>query len=169
MLPAVALTLANILVGDTSLSSTEYIDFNPPGSELSGQPGFNLYCYSISECSREDTYPVTAELLNPPSPSQSLSRTRWFDVSFLLSARDHTCLGKQQLLSEALISFLKHQQLEEDLLAPELRGYGSLQLSMRPNPIINPATLWNSLGVPVRPALYITITIPIRYNSWGNL
>ena len=161
MLPAVAQTLANILVGDTSLSSTEYIDFNPPSSELSGQPGFNLYCYSILECSREETYPAVSALINPPPQSPSLSTTRWFDVSFLISAQDHTCLGKHQLLSEALISFLNHQQLEEDLLAPELQGHGSLSLSMRPNAIINPATLWSSLGVPVRPALYITVTIPI--------
>lgn len=163
MLPAVAQTLANILVGDTSLSSTESIDFNPPGSELSGQPGFNLYCYSISECSKEEEiYPANSELINPPPQSSSLSTTCWFDVSFLISARDHTWLGTHQLLSEALISFLKHQPLAEELLAPELQGHGSLLLSMRPNAMINPATLWNSLGVPVRPALYITITIPIR-------
>ena len=162
MLPAVAQTRANILVGDTSVSSTEHIDFNPPGSELSGQPGFNLYCYSIFECSREEAYSSTSELINPPPQSPSLSTTRWFDVSFLISAQDHTWLGKHQLLSEALMSFLNHRQLEEDLLAPELRGYGSLSVSMRPNAIINPATLWASLGVPVRPALYITITIPIR-------
>ena len=162
MLPAVAQTLANILVGDTSLSSTEHIDFNPPGSELSGQPGFNLYCYSIIECLRDESSLTASELINPPPQSPSLSTIRWFDVSFLISARDHTWLGKHQLLSEALMSFLNRPQLEEDLLAPELQGYGSLSLSMRPNEIINPATLWTSLGVPVRPALYITITIPIK-------
>ena len=165
MLPAIAQTLANILVGETSLSSTESIDFNPPGSELSGQPGFNLYCYNILECSREEPSSADSELINPSPQSSPVSRTRWFDVSFLISARDHTWLGKYQLLSEALISFLKHQPLAEELLAPELRGYGSLPLSMEPNDIINPATLWTSLGAPVRPALYITITIPIRRPS----
>ena len=161
MLPAIAQTLANILVGDTSLISTESIDFNPPSSELSGQPGFNLYCYNILERSKEENSPESEVM--PPSPqASSLSTLRWVDVSFLISARDHTWLGKHQLLSEALTSFLKHQPLEEEFLAPELRGHGSLTLSMTPNQIISPAILWTSLGVPVRPALYITITAPIR-------
>ncbi|MDJ0705399.1 MAG: Pvc16 family protein [Leptolyngbyaceae cyanobacterium MO_188.B28] len=162
MLPAIAQTLANILVGDTSLISTESIDFNPPSSELSGPPGFNLYCYGVFAKPTEENASDDSELVQPSPQASFLSPPRWVDASFLISARDHTWLGKHQLLSEALTSFLKHQPLEEKFLAPELRGNGSLALSLNPNKIISPSTLWASLGVPVRPALYLTITVPIR-------
>jgi hypothetical protein len=152
MLPAVAQTLANFLVKGTSLTSTHCIDFHPPGQHLSGQPGFNLYCYSLSE-----------RAYTPPGVSLEDARlcdVHWFDVSFLISARDYTFLGKHQLLSEALSALLHQPYLKENLLAPELRGHGDLSFSILPSQIIQPAVLWRSLGVPIQPALYVTVVVP---------
>ena len=158
MLPAVSQTLANILVHGTSLNSTECISFNPPGDKLTGRPGFHVYCYSVSE-KIADTLHSSLSLC---SNSDSADSLHWFDICFVVIAQDHTALGKHQLLSEALSSFLKHRCLDEEYIVPELRGLGQLSIAITPNSIIHPSVLWQSLGVPVRPALYVTVTVPIQ-------
>ncbi len=158
MLPAVSQTLANILVHDTSLDSTECISFNPPSDALTGRPGFHVYCYSVSEH-------ITDSLRSPfftRSDSDSTDSLRWFDICFVVIAQDHTALGKHRLLSEALLSFLNHRFLDEKYLAPELRGIGRLSITITPHSLIHPSVLWQSLGVPVRPALYVTVTVPLQ-------
>jgi len=165
MLPAVSKTLANILVNDTSLSNSEFISFNPPGEKLTGHPGFHIYCYSISE--RLPDYAAETFLKSALKTLKSVDlcsrdSLHWFDICFVVIAQGHTPLGKHQLLSEALRSFLKHQFLDEKYLAPELQGFGKITITITPNSMIHPSILWQSLGVPVRPALYVTVTVPIR-------
>jgi len=168
MIPAVAQTLAEILACGTSLSSTEQIDFNPPCLQSAVESGLNLYCYNIRE----------SNPLQPIDPRMALSMTCeerttipgssspiWFDVSFLVSAWDCTALGEQRLLSEALILLLRHRLLREELLAPELRGYGSLPIKIASVSPIDTVALLNSLGVPLRPTLHITVTIPFDLNK----
>ncbi|OLP16633.1 hypothetical protein BST81_19530 [Leptolyngbya sp. 'hensonii'] len=160
MIPAVARTLANILAKGTSLSSTEHIDLNPPGPRVTGRSGLTLYCYDVCKSSQ-----VHAESLVPSIEKTQLTNEQyllqWFDVSFLVSAWDYTVLGEQQLLSEALTSLVGHPSLPEEMLAPELRGHGDLPLVISLQPAINPVMLWTSLGVPLRPALYVTVSIPV--------
>ncbi|MEM7769442.1 MAG: Pvc16 family protein [Cyanobacteria bacterium P01_A01_bin.37] len=160
MLPAVSQTLANILVHDTSLNSTECISFNPPGEKLTGCPGFHIYCYSVSERMPDHM----AETHHPfiSHSDNSDDSLHWFDICFVIIAQDHTALGTHQLLSEALRSFLKHRFLDEEYLVPELQGFGKLSITITPNSIIHPSILWQSLGVPIRPALYVTVTVPMR-------
>jgi hypothetical protein len=168
MLPAVSQTLANILVHYTSLKGTECISFNPPGDELTGQPGFHVYCYNVSEHVTH-TLPPLGWMPRPFDAAYSGdvycnggTAPHWFDICFVIIAQDYTALGKHQLLSEALVSFLNHQLLDDDDLAPELQGLGKVAITITPNSVIHPSVLWQSLGVPVRPALYVTVTVPIQ-------
>ncbi|AUT00762.1 hypothetical protein CLI64_10330 [Nostoc sp. CENA543] len=157
MIPAATQTLAEILAGGISLLSTEQIDFNHPAMSQNVNPRLNLYCYNI----QENVYieqPTKEEIKPLPPP-------RWFDVSFLLSAWDCTSLGEQRLLSEALRLLLHHHCLPEDLLAPALRGHGELSMTVCTINPIDAATLWSALGVPLRPALYVTLTIPLNLQS----
>ncbi|MCT7973049.1 DUF4255 domain-containing protein [Laspinema olomoucense] len=150
MIPAVAQTLAEILAGGTSAISMEQIDFNSPNPELNNQaPRLNLYCYDV----RENPQMQTSHRQTDPS-------TLWFDVSFLLTAWDVTALGEQHILSEALTVLIQHPCLPSERLAPALRGKGTLPMRISADGLSEIAAIWTALGVPLRPGLYLTVTIP---------
>jgi hypothetical protein len=163
MIPAATQTLAGILTDGINLLCTEQIDLGHPsvvsnvGQDVS--PRLNLYCYNIQESATlaRSICQHPAELGIQPS-----LQTKWFDVFFLISAWDYTSLGEQRLLSEALILLLHHHSLREELLAPALRGHGGLTMTLSAVDPVEAAVLWNALGVPLRPALYVTLTIPFN-------
>lgn len=168
MIPAVAQTLAKILAGGTSLIGTEQIDFNHPGWRKNNEPGLNLYCYDLRASSPVQPSGRQVESSNDrrqPQVTTVNDFTTWFDVSFLVSAWDHTALGEQRLLSEALMLLLQHCCLKEEWLAPELCGYGNLLLTVSSVHPTDTVAFWSALGVPLRPALYVTVTIPIKLHN----
>ena len=57
---------------------------------------------------------------------------------------------------------MRHRTLEEEFLVPELRGYGNLSMTVALEPPIEIGSLWSALNVPLRPALYLTVTVPIE-------
>ena len=170
MLTSVLQTLAELLAGGTSLSSTEQIDFSRPGSrrDEGAGPLLNLYLYDIRESKqvqhsgRQIERKLSEGRLQaaivgwPPS---------WFDISLLLTAWDRTALGEHHLLSEALNLLLRHRSLHEEFLAPRLRGYGNLSMTIATALPIELGSLWSALSVPLRPALYITVTVPFEAQS----
>lgn len=153
MIPAVAQTLAEILAGGSFLSSTEQIDFNPPLQKPNRGSGLNLYCYDLRENQQIQ------------GTSDSRGSPIWFDISFLVSAWDSTALGEQHLLSEALALLLSHPTLPEEILVPVLRGWGALPMRVSADGVMDVVALWRALGVPLRPALYVTVTIPFNRNG----
>lgn len=163
MIPAVVQTLAEILAGGTSLTSTEQISFESPGAclEMIG-PSLNLYFYDLRESAPQHAErQVDRRTVSEGSQAASISSApAWFDVSLLITAWDRTALGEQHLLSEALTLLLRHRLLQEDLLAPTLRGSGNLSMTVSAVQPINTAALWNALGIPLRPALQVTVTTP---------
>lgn len=170
MLISVLQTLAEILAGGTSLTSTEQIDFSRPGSrrDEGAGPLLNLYFYDIRESTHvqhsgrqvdrklSEGRLQTATVSWPPS---------WFDVSLMLTAWDRTALGEHHLLSEALSLLLRHRSLHEEFLAPGLRGYGNLSMTVSATLPIEVGALWSALSVPLRPALYLTVTVPFEPQS----
>ncbi|MBD2742218.1 Pvc16 family protein [Coleofasciculus sp. FACHB-1120] len=165
MIPATAQTLAEILAEGISLLSTEQIDFNHPGRREDVRPVLNLFCYNIGENSQVD-HRINQEKPHPPTFGKY--SPLWFDISFLVSAWDHTALGEQRLLSEALMLLLRYRWLPEELLAPSLRGYGSLSMTISAVGLIDAVALWRALGVPLRPALYVTVTVPFNRLGQGE-
>ncbi|BAZ32192.1 hypothetical protein NIES4074_46940 [Cylindrospermum sp. NIES-4074] len=162
MIPAATQTLAEIFASGIPLLSTEQIDFNHPGVGQNINPRLNLYCYNI----RENVYIQRSGCRQQAKPGKPpLPPPRWFDVSFLVSAWDFTSLGEQRLLSEALILLLHYHSLREEVLAPALRGHGELSMTVSAVHPIDAAALWSALGVPLRPALYVTLTIPLNLQS----
>jgi hypothetical protein len=150
MIPAVAQTLAEILVGGTSAIKMEQIDFNSPNPGLNNRaPRLNLYCYDVRETPQMQT-----------SHRQTDPSTLWFDVSFLITAWDSTALGEQHLLSEALTVLLPYHCLPSKPLAPALQGKGTLAMRISADGLSEIAALWIALGIPLRPGLYLTVTVP---------
>ena len=74
-------------------------------------------------------------------------------------------MAEQQLLLETLTLLLRQRLLREELLAPELRDYGSLSVKIAAVFPLDTATRLNSPGVPLRPAWPLAVTIPFDLNK----
>ncbi|VEP14165.1 conserved hypothetical protein [Hyella patelloides LEGE 07179] len=168
MLNSILQTLAEMLANGAVLPSTEQIDFSHPASlENSNRDrSLNLYLYDVrinktmSSNGRQvkrhfDESRQVAEISKLPS---------WFDISIVITARDRAVLGEHQLLSETLLLLMRSRTLHEEFLTPDLRGHGNLSLSVTNDPPIDVGSLWSSLSVPIRPAIYLTVTVP--FNVW---
>lgn len=167
MLTSVLQTLAEMLAGGTSLASTEQIDFSRPGSrrDEGAGPLLNLYFYDIRESKQVQHSGRQIERKLSEGRLQAATvgwPPSWFDVSLVLTAWDRTVLGEHHLLSEALQLLLRHRTLHEEYLASGLRGYGNLSMTIAAALPIELGTLWSALSVPLRPALYITVTVPFE-------
>lgn len=166
MLIFVLQTLAEILAGGTSLTSTEQIDFSHPSNrrEEGASPTLNLYVYDIRESKQiqHSGRQVERKLTSALQPVTVNWSPSWFEVSMLLTAWDRTALGEHHLISEALTVLLRHRSLQEEFLVPELRGFGNLSMTVALEPAIEVGSLWSALSVPLRPALYLAITIPVE-------
>lgn len=140
MIPAISKTLANVLAIETSLRGTEQVSFDPPSQALTGKIALNIYCYNYCYSEQQPSH-------------------QGVDLAFVISAWDTPAWAKQPLLTEALSS-LQHRQIEGKFLAPELEEYRSLSIKVDSIPMIEPIVLWETLGLPMRPALYVTVTFP---------
>lgn len=162
MIPAVAQTLAEILAGGTSLINTEQIDFSHPSVRQDVKPSLNLYCYSIQthyeQQGQSGAFEVCPDATDAIAPSDH--RPLWFDVSFLVSAWDYTALGEQRLLSEVLSLLSSHRFLPKKSLVPSLQGR-LLPIRVSAEGLADTVALWIALGVPLRPAIHITVTVPV--------
>ncbi|MEH1907948.1 Pvc16 family protein [Nostoc sp.] len=169
MLIFVLQTLAEILAGGTSLTSTEQIEFSHPINrrEEGGRAIFNLYIYDIRESKQfqQSGRQVERKLTRGLQPATVSWTPNWFDVSLLLTVWDRTALGEYHLLSEALAVLLRHRSLREEFLVPELRGYGNLSMTVSLEPTIEAGSLWSALTIPLRPALYLSLTVPFEAQS----
>lgn len=165
MLIFVLQTLAGILAGGTSLTSTEQIDFSHPSNRKEEGAGatLNLYIYDIRESKqmqhsgRQIERKLTRTLQSTGGVNWSPS---WFDISMLLTVWDRTTLGEHHLMSEAITVLLRHRLLREEFLVSELRGYGNLNMTVSLEPQIEAGSLWSALTIPLRPALYLMVTVP---------
>lgn len=157
MISAIAQTLANILSGGTSLIDKEQIYFNHPATEENICPCLNLYCYDLREerTDLQGNHSCSAIDRDGRSPPR-----QWVEVSFLISAWDFTAFGEQQLLSEALKLLSHYHSLPEEVLVPVLRGHGNIPIHVFFKELTDAVALWRALGVPMRPAIHITVTAP---------
>ena len=167
MLNSILQTLAEMLANGTIVDSSEQIDFRNPASleNRDRDRSLNLYLYDVRIDKKMPSNGRQVERYFDESRVAKVSRTpSWFDLSIIITARDRTVLGEHQLLSETLLLLMRSQTLKEEFLTPDLRGHGNLSLSVTDNPPIDIQSLWSSLSVPIRPAIYLTVTVP--FNVW---
>lgn len=156
MIPAVAQSLAEILAGNASSIATEQIDFDHPTVDRGIGSRLNLYCYELRPHEQRQSHQQI-----PEKTSQKSEAIHWFDLSFLITAWDATAIGEQHLLSEALKMLLSHHCLPQEVLPIALRGSAIVPIDISSIDLNQTIALWNALGVPLRPALYVTVTIPM--------
>ncbi|RUT01465.1 hypothetical protein DSM106972_065620 [Dulcicalothrix desertica PCC 7102] len=168
MLNSILQTLAEMLASGGILTSTEQINFSPPSSLENSNKELllNLYLYDVRISKKipnngrhveryfDDSRQV-AEICRAPS---------CFDISIVITAHDRTVLGELHLLSETLLLLMRNRLLQEEFLTPDLRGHGNLSLSVTSDPPVNVESIWSSFSIPVRPAIYLTVTVP--FNVW---
>jgi hypothetical protein len=168
MLNSILQTLAEMLAGGTILTSTEQIDFSHPSSlgNSSGELSLNLYLYDVrvSRKMPNNGRQVERRFEGKQQVAEVRKAPKWFDVSLIITACDRTVLGENRLLSETLLLLMQSSELREEFLTPDLRGHGDLSLSVTNDPPIDVSSLWSSLSVPIRPAIYLTVTVPL--NLW---
>jgi hypothetical protein len=160
MLPAIAQAIANVLVAGTSLTSTEQIDFGHPGYDRGQKPGLTLYLYEIQETNLSHHCTQLLELHHELASPEQKPKLRWFNIVFVLIAWDHTTLGEQRLLSETLTLLLHYQTIPAEFLPPLLQKIGALPMQVAPLSLTNTNTFWNVIGIPLCPALRLTVTTP---------
>lgn len=168
MLNSILQTLAEMLTNGTVLTSTEQIDFGHPASlENSNRDlSLNLYLYDVRISKKMPNHGRQVERhFDESRQVADISRApSWFDISIVITARDRTLLGEHRLLSETLMLLMRSRMLREEFLTPDLRGHGNLPLSITNDPPIDVGSLWSSLSIPIRPAIYLTVTVP--FNVW---
>ena len=161
MIPAVSQTLARIIASQTSLDTVQQVSFDLPRRIWSQPTRVNLYVYDVRPKTCEFNHSVGSESdetisdwIEPPGWHQQV------EILFLIVARDWTRLGEQQLLSEVITYFARHSEIPEDGLVPALRGYGGMAIEIaQPMDVV---ALWQALEVPLQPALYLKVTVPLR-------
>lgn len=168
MISAIAQAVANLLASGSAITGTEQIDFSYPG-RLSNpmKPCLNLYHYELQ--SAHSPYPLPPL---DPTPDQGLDTPPiWFNIVFALMACDHTALGEQMLLSESLSLLLRSPYLPPRFLSPPLRHYPALPLRVTPITLMTQPAFWITLGIPLRPALQIAVTVPFETSMghWINI
>lgn len=168
MLNSILQTLGEMLTSGTVLTSTEQIDFSHPASlENSNRDlSLNLYLYDvrISKKMPNNGRQVERHFDESRQVAEVCRAPSWFDVSIVITARDRTVLGEHRLLSETLLLLMRSRVLREEFLTPDLRGHGNLSLSVTGDPPIDIGSLWSSLSISIRPAIYLTVTVP--FNVW---
>lgn len=166
MLIFVLQTIAQILAGGTPLTSTEQIDFSHPSKrkEEGAGPTLNLYIYDIRESKQmqHSGRQVERRLTRALQPAGVNWSPSWFDVSMLLTAWDRTALSEYHLIGQAISVLLRHRLLREEFLVSELRGYGNLNMTVSLEPQLEAGSLWSALTIPLRPALYLMVTVPFE-------
>lgn len=166
MIPAVAQTLANILAGNASSIGTEQIDFDHPTVDRGIGPRLNLYCYELRPTEKRLSF--TPDQENPKTREEP-KKIVWLDISFMITAWDSTAIGEQYLLSAALTQLLSHHWLPDRLLPATVRGHGTVAIEISALGTSHAIALWNALGLPLRPALYVTVTIPVQVSTEASL
>jgi hypothetical protein len=172
MITAVAQTLAELLVEGSSLIQTVSIDLSHPRKRRDVRPALSLYLYDIRKSIRPSNFSFGKVANDPTNRQQSQtakdnSTVFWYDLSFIIVSWDWTNLGEQRLLSEVLLMLLKHRLINEKQLPNELKGYGDLSMEIA-TAIPDVVGLWKALGLPLQPALYITIQTPFNTDTETN-
>lgn len=163
MISAIAQAVANLLASGPTLTGTEQIDFGYPGQITDTiKPCLHLYHYEIQSAQSPYPQPYAVPIVERGTTWEGSGQPIWFNVVFALMACDHTALGEQTLLSESLSLLLQSPHLPRRFLSPTLCHYPALPLRVAPLTLTAQPAFWTALGIPLRPALQISVTAPFE-------
>lgn len=166
MISAATQTLANFIAqgGSSPLIKKEHISFEHPQIKPLVQPNLNLYCYDLQPSNRKPyrfnshTEIIAYDSYTLAQPLSTLCQ--WFELTFLISACDHTALGEQRILSDVLQLLASYSCLPESCLATPFKGY-QMPIRVSVATANDPIQLWQAFQAPLKCALHVTLTVPI--------
>lgn len=165
MLPELHTALRTLLHEHGRINPLEVdIRFDAPTRERIERqtvPTINFYLTSILE--NVDLRATNHQTRRVNGFAERRVAPRRVDVQYMVSALTTDTDDEHRLLWRTLATLLRHQQLPEEVLPPELRGLEPAITTKVAQPDDSPNLLeiWSALGVEPRPALAYTVTVPL--------
>lgn len=140
------------------------VTFEPPTRERVQsllRPAINFFLLEIQE--NTDLRQTNRQTIREPGQALHRMPSRRFDLRYMVSALATVVEDEHLLLWRTLTTLLKYDRFPDDVLSEALRGLDPLPTARVLRPEEGPRMLdyWSALGVPPRPALLYTVTVPV--------
>jgi hypothetical protein len=159
--------LRNLIRGEALRGSDVEVVFDAPTREWAARrnaPTVNLYLYDL----REDLRRRQRGMLNEYDPrGQVVARhapPRHVKLSYLLTAWTQRAEDEHRLLSQILLTVLRHEIVPAQLLRGQLAELGlgvPLSVALPPPEDRSFADVWSALGGELKPSLDIVVSAPV--------
>jgi uncharacterized protein DUF4255 len=159
--------LRGLIRGEALRGSDVEVVFDAPTKEWAARrnaPTVNLYLYDL----REDIRRRQRGLLNEYGPGGKVvarhKPPRYFKLSYLLTAWTQRAEDEHRLLSQILLTLLRHEIVPAGLLRGQLAELGlgvPLTVALPPPEDRSFADVWSALGGELKPSLDIVVSAPV--------
>jgi hypothetical protein len=159
--------LRSLIRGEALRGSDVEVVFEAPTKDWAARrnaPTVNLYLYDL----REDVKRRTKGMLNEYGANGAVvarhKPPRFFKLSYLLTAWTQRAEDEHRLLSEILLTLLRHDIVPADLLRGQLAALGlgvPLSVALPPPEDRSFADVWSALGGELKPSLDIVVSAPV--------
>lgn len=159
--------LRTLIRGEALRGSDVEVVFDAPTKDWAARrnaPTVNLYLYDL----REDLRRRQRGLLNEyDQRGKVVARhkpPRYFKLSYLLTAWTQRAEDEHRLLSEILLTLLRHEIVPPTLLRGQLAELGlgvALSVALPPPEDRSFADVWSALGGELKPSLDIVVSAPV--------
>jgi hypothetical protein len=159
--------LRNLIRGEALRGSDVEVVFDAPTKDWAARrnaPTVNLYLYDL----REDMKRRNRGMLNEYGAQGTViarhKPPRYFKLSYLLTAWTQRAEDEHRLLSEILLTLLRHEFMPPPLLRGQLAELGlgvPLSVALPPPEDRSFADVWSALGGELKPSLDIVVSAPV--------
>jgi hypothetical protein len=146
------------------------VSFDPPAKDWVGRERKRaLLDVHLIEVREDPALRAGGLELSPPTENGG-ARTRrpaprWFRLSYWISAWGPDAAAEHGALAQALAALARYEALPADVLDGDLARLGlpvRMEVGMPPAGDAHVATVWASLGVPLRAAVALDVTAPLE-------
>lgn len=160
--------LRKLLIRDLPVKNNEVdIAFDSPKREWSARlsrPTINLFLYDVRENQKlRQAQPAWETEHRQDGTVIQRRRAVRVDLHYLITTWTTEAEDQHRLLSRVLLALFRYTSLPEDLL-PESLQVQSRQIPYmvaQYNDMVNPAEMWGVLDNEIRPAILLTVTLPV--------
>lgn len=166
MIAAVHETLRTLMMGKGGFDSSEVeLLFDPPIKERTNallRPAISFFLLGMQE--NTELRQANRQTVRGENGAVHRMPPRRFDLRYLVSAFATESADEQTLLWRTLVILLQHQNLPQEML-PDLLRITDIPIATKILPEgeagARPLEYWNALGLPPRPGLIYSVTVPV--------
>ena len=168
-------SLRTLLQRDVRGAGEVEVAFDAPSTDWASRrsgPAINIYLYDIREdlTRRNIMYERIPSEDDPRITSARRPPSRFFKLSYLLTAWTQRPEDEHRLLSSCLGCMLRYEVIPTDALAGALIGIGprcQLQVAQPPPGDRSISDIWTALGGELKPSLDVRVTAPFVVERGG--